>query len=73
MTLCHNSQPACHTCCAVRLTKILIAAVQGLALGVTYVKAGFSTLKYLVLGFAFVIVTPIGIAIGIAVGSSYNR
>ncbi len=41
--------------------------------GVTYVKAGFSTLKYLVLGFAFVIVTPIGIAIGIAVGSSYNR
>ena len=48
-----------------------IAAVQGLALGVTYVKAGFSTLKYLVLGVAFVIVTPIGIAIGI--GSSYNR
>ena len=46
---------------------------QGLALGVTYVKAGFSTVKYLILGLVFVLVTPVGIAIGIAVGTTYNR
>ena len=49
------------------------ALTQGLALGVTYIKAKFSTLRYLLFGFAFVVVTPIGVAIGIAVGSSYNR
>ena len=48
-------------------------ATQGVALGVTYIKAGFSTVKYLLLGLAFVLVTPIGIAIGIGVGTSYNR
>jgi hypothetical protein len=46
---------------------------QGVALGVTYIKAKLSTLRYLVFGIAFVLVTPIGVAIGIAVGSSYNR
>ena len=48
-------------------------AAQGVALGVTYIKAGFSTVKYLLLGLAFVLVTPIGIAIGIGVGTGYNR
>ena len=48
-------------------------AAQGVALGVSYVKAGFGTAKYLLLGLAFALVTPVGIAIGVGVGSSYNR
>ncbi len=45
---------------------------EGLALGVLFVKAGYSRLRYLILGFLFVIVTPLGVAIGIGVSNSYN-
>jgi zinc transporter 1/2/3 len=45
---------------------------EGLALGATFVKAEYSLLKYCILGFAFLIVTPIGVAIGIGVGGSYQ-
>ncbi|KAK9865177.1 hypothetical protein WJX84_007285 [Apatococcus fuscideae] len=45
---------------------------EGLALGVLFVKAGYSRLRYLILGFLFVVVTPLGVAIGIGVSSTYN-
>ena len=46
---------------------------EGLALGVTFVKAEYSSLKYCLLGLVFLIITPLGIGIGMAVGSSYRR
>lgn len=45
---------------------------EGLALGVTFVKAEYSKLKYCMLGVVFLIITPLGIGIGMAVGSSYS-
>jgi len=45
---------------------------EGLALGVLFVKAGYSRLKYMVLAAAFVFVTPLGVAIGIGVSNNYN-
>ena len=45
---------------------------EGLALGVLFVKAGYSRWKYFLLAAAFVIVTPLGVAIGMAVSSDYN-
>lgn len=45
---------------------------EGVALGVLFVKAGYSKLRYLILGALFIIVTPLGVAIGIGVSSSYN-
>ena len=45
---------------------------EGLALGVTFVKAEYSVLKYCLLGMLFLIITPLGIAIGMGVGSSYS-
>ena len=45
---------------------------EGLALGVLFVKAGYSKTKYILLAAAFVVVTPLGVAIGIGVHSSYN-
>ena len=45
---------------------------EGLALGVLFVKAGYGKLKYALLAAAFIVVTPIGVAIGIVVSSSYN-
>ncbi|KAL0040876.1 hypothetical protein WJX79_008214 [Trebouxia sp. C0005] len=45
---------------------------EGLALGVLFVKAGYSRIKYMLLAAAFIIVTPVGVAIGIAVSSKYN-
>ena len=45
---------------------------EGLALGVLFVKAGYSRMRYLILGALFVIITPIGVSIGIGVSSSYN-
>ena len=46
---------------------------EGLALGVLFVKANYSRLKYFLLAAAFVFVTPLGVAIGIAVNSNYNK
>ena len=46
--------------------------MEGIALGVLFIKAGYTKLKYLILAFAFVIVTPVGIAIGIGVNTSYQ-
>ena len=45
---------------------------EGLALGILFIKAGYSKVKYFVLAFAFVIVTPLGVAIGIGVSNNYN-
>ncbi|KAK9812115.1 hypothetical protein WJX73_008188 [Symbiochloris irregularis] len=45
---------------------------EGLALGVLFVKAEYSRLKYIILAFCFVIVTPLGVGIGIGVSSGYN-
>ncbi|KAK9794638.1 hypothetical protein WJX73_005364 [Symbiochloris irregularis] len=45
---------------------------EGLALGVLFVKAEYSRLKYIILAFWFVIITPLGVAIGIGVSSVYN-
>ena len=45
---------------------------EGLALGVLFVKAGYSRLKYMVLAATFVVVTPLGVAIGIGVSNNYN-
>ena len=45
---------------------------EGLALGVLFVKAGHSRLRYILMAAAFIIVTPLGVAIGIAVSSGYN-
>ena len=45
---------------------------EGLALGVTFVKAEYSVLKYCLLGALFLIITPLGIAIGMGVGNSYQ-
>ena len=47
-------------------------ACEGMALGATFVKAEYSLLKYAILGIVFVLVTPIGVAIGIGVGSAYQ-
>lgn len=47
-------------------------ACEGMALGATFVKAEYSLLKYTILGMIFVLVTPIGVAIGIGVGSAYQ-
>ena len=38
---------------------------KGMALGATLVKAEYSLLMYTILGLMFVLVTPIGVAIGI--------
>ena len=45
---------------------------EGLALGVLFVKARYSKIKCIILALAFVVVTPIGVAIGIALGRKYN-
>ena len=47
-------------------------ACEGMALGATFVKAQYSLLKYTILGLIFVLVTPIGVAIGIGVGGAYQ-
>ena len=45
--------------------------MEGIALGVLLINAGYNKLKYLCLAGAYIVVTPIGIAIGIGVNSSY--
>ena len=45
---------------------------EGLALGVTFVKAEYSVLKYCLLGVLFLVITPLGIGIGMGVGTSYS-
>jgi zinc transporter 1/2/3 len=44
----------------------------GLALGGTFVKAQYTTIKSVLLAFAFVIITPLGVAIGAGIGASYQ-
>ena len=46
-------------------------AFDGLALGTAFVRAQFSTLKYVMFGIAFILVTPVGVAIGIGISRSY--
>jgi zinc transporter 1/2/3 len=45
---------------------------EGLALGSSFVAARYGVLKYALLSAAFVLVTPVGVAIGLAVNASYN-
>ncbi|DBA87606.1 TPA: hypothetical protein ACH3X1_004629 [Trebouxia sp. C0004] len=45
---------------------------EGLALGVLFMKAGYNRVKYVLLAAAFIIVTPLGVAIGIGVSNNYN-
>ena len=45
---------------------------EGIALGSQFMKAQYSVTKYVVLMVIFVLITPIGIAIGIGVGNSYQ-
>lgn len=45
---------------------------EGIALGSQFMKAQYSVAKYIVLMLIFVLITPIGIAIGIGVGNSYQ-
>ncbi|DBA78801.1 TPA: hypothetical protein ACH3X1_008697 [Trebouxia sp. C0004] len=45
---------------------------EGLALGVLFVKAGYNRVKYVLLAAAFILVTPLGVAIGIGVSNNYN-
>ena len=45
---------------------------EGLALGSTFVKAQYGTVKYVVLALCFILVTPLGIAIGAGIGASYQ-
>ena len=59
------------------VTALVIALIfhqgnEGLALGVLFVKAGLSRMRYALMALAFVFVTPLGVAIGIAVSSGYN-
>ncbi|CAK0784757.1 hypothetical protein CVIRNUC_007961 [Coccomyxa viridis] len=50
-------------------------AFEGLALGASFVEAGYSSLKYTLFAAAFVLITPAGVAIGLAVSaaSGYNE
>ncbi|BDA43961.1 Fe(2+) transport protein 1 [Coccomyxa sp. Obi] len=45
---------------------------EGLALGSSFVLAGYSRLKYGLMAAAFILITPIGIAIGLGISSSFN-
>lgn len=49
-------------------------AFEGLALGSSFVAAEYSNVKYVIFAAAFVLITPIGAALGLAVSaaSSYN-
>ena len=50
-------------------------AFEGLALGASFVEAAYSGLKYTLFAAAFVLITPAGVAIGLAVSaaSGYNE
>ena len=50
-------------------------AFEGLALGSSFVAAAYSTTKYVLFAAAFVLITPAGVAIGLAVSaaSSFNE
>ena len=45
---------------------------EGLALGGTFVKAQYGTLKYTLLALCFIVITPLGVAIGAGIGSAYQ-
>ena len=49
-----------------------VQAFDGLALGTAFVRAKFSTAKYLAFAAIFVLITPIGIAVGIGISKSYE-
>lgn len=55
------------------LTKhVPLQGFDGLALGTAFVKAKFSTARYITFACIFVMVTPIGIALGIGISQSYQ-
>ena len=51
---------------------MMLQGFEGLALGSAFLRAKFSTFKYFCFLLAFVLITPIGTVIGIAMGNSYN-
>jgi zinc transporter 1/2/3 len=55
-----------------RLCRCFHQFFEGVALGGTFVKAQYSILKYVLLALAFVVITPIGVAIGAGIGASYQ-
>lgn len=61
-----------NTVIALVIALIFHQANEGLALGVLFVKARYSLVKYILLAAVFVVITPIGTAIGIGLGSKYN-
>ena len=56
----------CRYCCC------LLQGFEGLALGTILLKAGLKVRYLAFLCAAFALTTPVGIAIGLAVGSAYN-
>lgn len=46
---------------------------EGLAIGMAFMRAEYRKVKYLLFMLAFVLVTPIGISIGIGLSTSYNE
>ena len=45
---------------------------EGIALGSQFMRAEYSNVKYACLAIIFVLITPIGVAIGIGIGNSYQ-
>jgi len=50
----------------------VLQGFEGLALGSSFVSAGYNHLKYALLAGAFILITPIGTAIGLGISSSFN-
>ncbi len=46
---------------------------EGLAIGMAFMRAEYNKVKYLLFMLAFVLVTPLGISIGIGLSTSYNE
>mmetsp|Transcript_6161 Transcript_6161/g.17686 ORF Transcript_6161/g.17686 Transcript_6161/m.17686 type:complete len:335 (-) Transcript_6161:2519-3523(-) len=47
--------------------------IEGISLGCTFIDAKYGRLKYFLFAAAYVIVTPIGIAIGLGIGNTYHE
>lgn len=47
--------------------------IEGISLGCTFIDAKYTRMKYLLLSMVYVVVTPIGIAIGLGIGNSYHE
>lgn len=68
--LVHGGVPL-PSCCS-EVVKCGAQGFEGLALGGSFVMAGYSRLKYGLMAAAFILITPIGVAIGLGISSSFN-